>query len=91
MALFDSMSKGGDGLSMLVKFAGAKVVHDTMSSLATKGECVESVGRALYNEESDDAVKSPWERLSVKQKQPWTNRARVAILGLRDYVTNRPT
>lgn len=89
MALFGLGGSNGDALAGLVKFAGAKVVHDTMSSLATKGECVEAVGRALYNDESDDAVKKPWETLSVREKQPWTNRARVAILGLRDYVVAR--
>ncbi len=91
MGLLDSMSKG-DAFSTLIKFAGAKVVHDTMSGWATKPECVEAVGRSLYTEESPEAARRPWNSLTPKDKRVWLERARTAVLGLRDFLlkVNRP-
>ncbi len=77
-------------LGAFARGIGARVIKDTLSDLATNGECLEKIGAALYNDESDDAARKPWHTLTVKEKRDWTHRASVAVLGLRDFVLKRP-
>ncbi len=80
----------GSLLGLLARGVGARVIKDTLSDLATNGECLEKIGAALYNDESDDAAHKPWHTLTVKEKRDWTHRASVAVLGLRNFILKKP-
>lgn len=76
-------------LTTFTSKAAGLAVSQTLKDLALRDECLDRVGRSIYEREEQHAVARPWASLSVAQRRIWRERAQAAILGLLAYATSR--
>lgn len=69
-------------LRSLMSGMAGMVISQTMQKLAIDNDCLDRVGRAMYEDEAEEAISKPWHTLPIAQRKVWQGRARVAILGL---------
>jgi hypothetical protein len=76
-------------LTTLTSKAAGLAVSQALKDLALREECLDRVGRHMYEKEEELAIDRPWVTLPVVQKRIWRERAQAAIIGLLAYATER--
>lgn len=76
-------------LGMLTSKAAGFALSHALKDLALREECLDRVGRSIYEREEERAVDRPWASLPVVQRRIWRERAQAAILGLLAYTTDQ--